>query len=135
MNDFVAAAGNDAADANSAAFVWAAAVADAMDRPVEAYIDGGVGGNHTVLYRVVAVEWFHWAARKAIGRPTLHLFRAWANHRGTLDERSAGLVGVHPEGARPQYVVEQEFGAAMVPARFVTDIAAEAPRLVQEWGL
>ncbi len=136
LNDLVAAAtANDTADANIAAFTWASAVAQAMNRPVEVYLDGGASGNYSVLYRIVAVEWFHWATDTKIGRPTLHLFRAWANHRGTLDGRSAGLVGIHPEQARPQYAVRQEFEAQMVPERLVPDIAGEAPRLMQEWGL
>jgi hypothetical protein len=136
LDDLVAAAArDDLAGANAAAFAWAAALAATMNRPAEVDVIGGVGGNYTALYRVVAVEWFHWATDTEIGRPTLHLFRSWANHRGTLDGRSAGLVGVHPEQARPRYAVEQEFEAQMVPVRLVPDIAAEAPRLMQEWGL
>src|SRR5438128_1805466 len=108
-------------DASVAAFAWARAIARQLNRPAEAVVDGGVGGNHLALYRVVSVEWLHWSADTPLGPPSLHLFRSWTNHRGDIDARSAGLVGAHPEQARPMYQVDQGVDAQMVPERFVAD--------------
>ncbi|HEV7494904.1 hypothetical protein [Baekduia sp.] len=120
---------------NEAAFRWATALAQEVNRPEDKIIEGGTSGSHLVLYRVVGVDWHHWSSGESIGPTTLHLFRSWVNHRHDIDPRSAGLVGVHPARAQPWYRVDQGVEPQMVSEDWVIDVAAEAPRLMEAWGL